>query len=91
MTKKQSIESREYKNDFARLSPQDKRAVLDMLDFFFEQLDHHSLREHTLYGQAERVRSLSVRDDLRVLIQKRQDGGILLVRVGDHKTIYNNL
>jgi mRNA-degrading endonuclease YafQ of YafQ-DinJ toxin-antitoxin module len=66
-------------------------AVLETLDFYFEEESHASMRDHPLRESALSLRSLSVHDDLRILIQRRQDGGIYLLRVGDHATVYRNI
>ena len=91
MNKKLIEEDKKYKTSFQKLSRKDKLATLDTIELFLESMHHPNLRNHTLRNQLSSLKSITVHDDLRVLLRIRSDGSILLVDVGDHATVYRDM
>ena len=49
---------------------------------------HKSLRNHPLRESDPRIRSITVDDDIRIILRDRGDGNILLLDVGDYARVY---
>lgn len=70
------------------LSKKQKEAVfstieLYMVDPYNEELGSHSLRE-----EENRIRSIVVESDLRIILRDNGDGTIVLMNVGTHERVY---
>ena len=90
MGKQPIIYSSEYNKDFAMLSRIEQSMVNETMTFFYETRNHPSLRDHSL-REVSGIASITVLANLRILYKIRQDGGVLLIRVGNHDRVYQNL
>ena len=54
-----------------------------MVDPYNEELGSHSLRE-----EENRIRSIVVESDLRIILRDNGDGTIVLMNVGTHERVY---
>ena len=78
-----------FQKRFKWLSTQDKDAVVETIDFFKDHPDDPSLRNHLLAAPMSGKRSISVRDDLRIIFIERWNYvQVLILDVWDHLTVY---
>lgn len=56
---------------FSKLSTDDQELSIDMIELFKEDPYHPTLRNHQLKGLMSGKRSISVRDDLRIIFIER--------------------
>ena len=74
---------------FRQLSHADKKAVRDVIDYFKDHPDAPSLRNHPLEAPMSGKRSISVRDDLRIIfIERGNYVQVLMLDVGNHDDVY---
>jgi mRNA-degrading endonuclease YafQ of YafQ-DinJ toxin-antitoxin module len=78
-----------FQKRFRLLSLLDKDAVSDTIDFFKDHPYDPSLRNHALEAPMYWKRSISVRDDLRIIfIEKGEYIEVLMLDVGNHNEVY---
>jgi mRNA-degrading endonuclease YafQ of YafQ-DinJ toxin-antitoxin module len=76
---------------FRQFSHADKKAIRDTIDFFKDHPQDPSLRNHALEAPMFGKRSISVRDDLRIIfIERGNYVSILMLDVGDHIGVYGD-
>jgi mRNA-degrading endonuclease YafQ of YafQ-DinJ toxin-antitoxin module len=74
---------------FRQLTHTDKKAVRDVIDFFKDHPDDPSLRNHALEAPMIGKRSITVRDDLRIIFVERGNYiQVLMLDVGNHMSVY---
>lgn len=62
--------------------------VKETQDFFIENPDHPSLRNHPLDPPLEKYRTISVDADLRILFRMIDTSSALFLKIGTHDEIY---
>lgn len=81
--------SPDFDRQFAsRLTPLQRNQVLDVIYLFTEAPFHKDLRNHTLYGEWQGYRSISVGGDLRLHYRKYHEDTALFVAIGTHAQLY---
>ena len=63
----------------------------EVLEFFKEDPDHPSLRNHPLDPPLERYSTISVDDDLRILYRMIDTDTALFLKIGTHEEIYRRM
>ncbi len=80
-----------FQKHFKWLSIPDKDAVLETIDFFKDYPNDPSLRNHLLEAPMTGKRSISVRDDLRIIfIERGNYVQVLMLDIGDRETVYGS-
>ncbi len=80
-----------FQKHFKWLSIPDKDAVLETIDFFKDYPNDPSLRNHLLEAPMTGKRSISVRDDLRIIfIERGNYVQVLMLDIGDHEIVYGS-
>ncbi len=81
--------SRRFEGRFKRLSHDDKKAVLEVIENFIDHPREPLLANHALRGTMSRQRSLSADHDLRIIFTVKGDyEEVLFLDVGTHADVY---
>jgi len=81
--------SKRFIESFRKLSPEDKKAVLLVIELFQENPFAPSLRNHGLVGKMTGKGSLAVDLDLRIVFAEKGDyEDVTLLDVGGHVDVY---
>ena len=80
---------KKFHKSYFKLSKQDQGAVDKALALFQADPHNKALRNHSLGGNRDRVRSIDARHDLRILFVE-QDGYavVFMIDVGTHSQLY---
>lgn len=82
------IYSRDFKKQFAKLSPSLKRAVQERIFMFTGDEFHPLLNNHKLTGEWRGYRSINVTGDYRLIFKKETEHLTRLEAVGTHPQLY---
>ena len=71
-----------------RLSSSDRNALIETLELFLSDPNNPTLRNHALRENEHAIRSITINDDLRLILRIRSEESFLLLRVGTHDDVY---
>lgn len=82
------IVHREFKKQFKKLRPGEKRRFRERRDLFLENEFHPLLENHPLQGIYKRYRSIHIGGDLSVVYRRLERETVLFARIGTHSELY---
>lgn len=77
-----------FDEDITRLSWNDRDALIETLELFLSDSNNSALRNHALRENESAVRSITIHDDLRLILRIRSENSFLLLRIGTHDDVY---
>jgi addiction module RelE/StbE family toxin len=80
---------REFKKQFQKLRPGEKRRFGERRNLFLENEFHPVLQNHPLQGKYEGYRAIHIGGDLSVVYQKLNSETVLFVKIGTHSELYS--
>ena len=85
------IHKPQFEKMLEKLTREEIFLVREVRDFFMENPNHPSLRNHPLDPPLERYRSISIDADLRILYRMIDTDTALFLKIGKHDEIYERL
>lgn len=79
---------RDFKKQFKKLRPREKRRFIERRNLFLENEFHPILQNHPLQGKYAGYRSIHIGGDLRVVYRKLDPETAVFVKIGTHSELY---
>lgn len=83
-----AVFSRQFKQEFKKLSPTQKIRVRERLELFLSDPQDPRLRDHGLHGQYKGYRSINATGDIRIIYEKPDKQTVLFMKMGTHSKLY---
>jgi len=81
--------TKDFIKSYKKLNNYDKKSVDKILKIFSKNPKNNKLRNHPLQGYKEKIRSIDVKFDLRILFyQKNNYLKVIMLDIGTHSQLY---
>ncbi len=80
--------SKKFKKKYKKLPSKIKSSCDKKISIFIENPNNIFLKNHSLVGKFQGLRSISITGDWRAIYEEKPDGEIIFLAIGSHSELY---